>query len=180
MRFPCPLSPANRLMTLTLDNGRMITALIACAVGFVIAMFLLIAVFDFRSQSLPMSALRGGVIGGAAACGIFSIVFFIHVKNAGAPVVTINDGVIEIHRPEIGLIGWSQIERVGVEPVFGAKRFALYVHPPAPKPGFMTKLLFGLAAAKKGDNVRLIMPFGRFGISESKLQAALDAHRPTA
>ena len=70
---------------------------------------------------------------------------------------------------------WDSIEKAAVEPVMGSKRLCVYVRPPAPKPRYMTKLLYGIVAQKRGDLVRLMIPFGRFGADEGAVRAALDA-----
>lgn len=161
-------------MVLTFDKGRMIAAMATCVVGFVIGIILLVAFFDFGNNGVLAGALRGGVIGGSVAAGAFGIVFAIHASNADRPVVTIDGRGIEFHREEVGLIPWDVIEAAGIERVMGAKRLVVQMRPPAPKPGFMTKLLYSLAATRRGNLVRLMMPFGRFGANEAEVQAILD------
>lgn len=167
-------------MVLRFNKGRMATTAAACLAGCVVGIILLVVVFDFAPEDSATSILRGGLLGATVAAGLFAVVFLIHSVNADKPVVTIDERGVEFHRPEIGLIPWTSIDRAGVERILGAKRLAVYVRPPAPKPGFATKLLFALVAAKRGDTIRLIMPFGRFGATEAAVQGALDAHRARA
>lgn len=167
-------------MILRFNKGRMIGSALACLVGFVVCVVLLIVVVGSGSDHFLMSVVRGAAIGGLVATGGYTFVFLLHASNADRPVVTIDDRGIEFHRPEVGLVPWQQIERAGVEKVMGARRFVVYTAPPGPKPGFFTKLNYALAAVKKGGVVRLMMPFGRFDATEAQVQAALDAHRPRA
>ena len=162
-------------MTLTFNKGRMIAAAAFCLLGCAVGIVLLVAVFDFGANGILVGALRGGVIGGTAAAGVFGIVFATHASNADRPVVTIDTRGIEFHRAEVGLVPWSVIERAAIEPMMGSKRLVILMTPPAPKPGFMTKLLYGIVAQKRGGSVRLMIPFGRFAADAAAVQALLDA-----
>ncbi len=162
-------------MVLTLKKGRMIAAAAACFAAFLVCVVILVGMPGLFRGDILMSALRGALIGGGVASALLGSVFAYHALRDSGPVVTIDDRGIEFHRDDVGLVPWESVEKATVEPVMGSKRLCVYVRPPAPKPRYMTKLLYGIVAQKRGDLVRLMIPFGRFGADEAAVRATLDA-----
>lgn len=121
------------------------------------------------------ATVQGAGIGALVAGGLVAVAMW-RQMNRAEPIVTIGGDGIRFHLDGVGLLPWSQIDRVGTASAMGNRQFAVFARAPVGSPGFFGPLMYLVTRRRQGDLYRISMPLSRLDATWDDIRSALARH----